>query len=118
MKYGFAGFGSHAIYQQKNNSHTNNMILSVFGPLEVKSVSTNESWTEISPNVPNTQRPYKLQLGKESYEAFQAQSPVQKDIKQLENGVAIEGKKVKVQAFLICDWEASDIFFWQWRSIL
>ena len=84
------------------------MILSVFCPLEVKSVSMNEFWIEISPNVPNTQRPYMLQLGKESYEAFQAQSPVQKDIKQLENGVEIEGKKVKVQAFFTCDRKASD----------
>ena len=111
MKYGFDGSGSHAIYQQKNNSHTNNMILSVFCPLEVNSEDRNESWTELSPNIPNTQRPYMLQLGKESHETFQVQSPAQKYIKQLEDGVDIEGKEVTVQAFLTCDRKASDIFF-------
>ena len=54
-KYGFDGSGSHAIYHQKNNSQTNNMILSVFCPLQVKSVDSNILWTELSPNAPNTQ---------------------------------------------------------------
>ena len=113
IKYGFDGSGSHAIYHQKNNSQTNNMILSVFAPLQLKSSNGDVLWTELSPNIPNTQRPYLLQLGKESYEAFKAQSPVQKDIKVLEDvGMEVyDDKHVKIDAKLMCDRKASDIFF-------
>ena len=55
IKYGIVGSGSHSIYHQKNNINTNNIILSIFCPLEVTSKNPDEVWTEPSPNTPNTQ---------------------------------------------------------------
>ena len=60
MKYGFDGSGSHAIYRQKDNVQTNNMILTVFCPLELTTNDGEKIWEEISPNVPQTQRPLML----------------------------------------------------------
>ena len=46
MKYGFDGSGSHAIYKQKNNAQTSNMILSVFCPINLTIGKEQKVWEE------------------------------------------------------------------------
>ena len=85
IKYGFDGSGSHSIYNQKNNVNTNNMILTVFCPLDIHD-QQKKVWEEVSPNIPQTQRPLMLQMGKEDREAIEVQGMFNSDIKMMKEG--------------------------------
>ena len=73
-KEGLDGSGRHAIYDQKGNVETHNMILWMWVPLEVSKdldqdqPSTSQSnviWTEGTPHSPDAARPILITLGKE-----------------------------------------------------
>ena len=71
VKYGFDGSGSHAIYRQLNNEKTNNIIMTMFCPLNITE-SGDLMWEQKSPNSPLTPRPLALQMGKESAESLRS----------------------------------------------
>ena len=60
-KFGFDGSGGHSIFNQVNNDETNNLILTVVCPLELKDNFGQVVWTEPSPNAPKSQRPLMIQ---------------------------------------------------------
>ena len=91
-KFGFDGSGGHSIFNQVNNDETNNLILTVVHPLELKGSSGNVVWTEPSPNSPKSQRPVMIQTGKESTESLQSLKLFNDDITQAEK----EGFVVKM----------------------
>ena len=47
-KFGFDGSGGHSIHHQTNNDETNNLIITVFCPLEIKDSDGMVVWTEFS----------------------------------------------------------------------
>ena len=66
-----------------SNEETNNLILAVFCPLELRDLHDNAIiWSQPSPNAPKTQRPVLLQTGKESTESIQSLSIFNNDIAQ------------------------------------
>ena len=91
-KFGFDGSGGHSIYNQVNNDETNNLILTVVCPLELKAKSDVVLWTEPSPNSPRSQRPLMIHTGKESAETLQSQKLFNNDITKVES----EGFVVKL----------------------
>ena len=96
LKYGFDGSGSHAIYNQKNNADTNNMILTVFCPLNMHE-EEKLVWEEECPNIANTQRPLILQMGKEERETLEAQGLLNEDIHSMTTqGFLVGEQKRKV----------------------
>ena len=100
LKYGFDGSGSHAIYNQKNNEETNNMILTVFCPLTLGIHDDSKLiWEEECPNVANTQRPLMLQMGKEGRDTLEVQGLFNHDISTM----ATEGFSVKNHNVLVND---------------
>lgn len=111
LKYGFDGSGSHAIYNQKNNADTNNMILTVFCALNIQS-GDSLVWEEDSPNIANTQRPLILQLGKEGRDTLEAQSLLNTDIQSMTNeGFSAGEQKVMVNdVHTMFDRKAADIY--------
>ena len=73
-KEGLDGSGRYAIYDQKGNVETHNMILWMWVPLEVSkdldqdqpsTCQSNVIWTECTPNSPDAARPVLITLGKE-----------------------------------------------------
>ena len=111
MKYGFDGSGSHAIYNQKDNADTNNMILTVFCPLNIKDDGDKLIWEEDSPNVAYTQRPLILQLGKEGRDTLEAQGLLNGDIKTMvEDGFPVKDKTVLVDVHTMFDRKAADLY--------
>ena len=71
IKFGFDGSGSHSIFNQINNVQSNNIILTMFCPITIESIDGTILWSQDSPNVPYSQRPLALQMGKESIENVQ-----------------------------------------------
>ena len=111
LKYGFDGSGSHAIYNQKDNVDSNNMILTVFSPLNIKAGRT-LVWEEDSPNAASTQRPLMLQLGKESRDTLEAQGLLNADIDTMtKDGFSVGGEKVMVNdVHTMFDRKAANIY--------
>ena len=110
MKYGFDGSRSHLIYRQKNNIKTNNMILTVFCPINI-SRSEEKIWEEKSPNLPQTQRPLMLQLGKENRDTIEVQKIFNEDIKTMETGFRIiSDTRFTGEVKNMYDRKASDIY--------
>ena len=66
IKFSFDGSGNHSIYNQINNFQTNNIIMTMFCPLSIKTDDESTVWSQDSPNDPFAQRPVCIQLGKES----------------------------------------------------
>ena len=85
IKYGFDGSGSHALFNQKNNVETNNIIMTMFCPLELKTEGRLTLWEQPSPNSPLTNHPVCLQMGKESEESLQSLKIFNNDISLLKN---------------------------------
>ena len=92
IKYGFDGSGSHAIYKQLKNANTNNIIMSMFCPLNISLESGALVWEQKSPNSALTHRPVALQMGKESVESLQSLAIFNEDQAKLKT----EGCKVVV----------------------
>ena len=94
IKFGFDGSGSHAIYKQRDNEQTNNIIMTMFCALDLLTDTGALAWVQPSPNSPSTQRPISLQLGKESWESLQSQKIFNKDIKALkEEGIVVKSSE-------------------------
>ena len=70
IKFGCDGSGSHAIYRQVNNAQTNNMVMTMFCPLKLKTDEGDVLWEQKTPNNPLTHRPLLLEMGKESVESI------------------------------------------------
>ena len=111
LKYGFDGSGNHAIYNQKNNEETNNMILTVFCPLGMYDDNT-LIWEEECPNVSNTQRPLMLQMGKEGRSTLEVQGLFNEDISSMNaNGFSAREHTVMVDdVHTMMDHKASDLY--------
>lgn len=111
LKYGFDGSGSHAIYNQKNNEETNNMILTVFCPLGMYD-DNKLIWEEECPNVSNTQRPLMLQMGKEGRSTLKVQGLFNEDISSMKaNGFSAREHSVMVDdVHTMMDRKASDLY--------
>ena len=92
IKFGFDGSGNHAIYRQLNNEKTNNIIMTMFCPLALKSESGEAKWSQKSPNSALTHRPLALQLGRESSKTLQSLTVFDEDINKMKS----VGCKVKV----------------------
>ena len=91
IKFGFDGSGSHSIYNQPDNEQTNNIIMTMFCPLDIQNDAGVSAWTQPSPNSPFTQRPVCLQLGKESEELLQSLKIFNPDIATMkEEGIVVE----------------------------
>lgn len=84
MKFGFDGSGSHAIYNQKNNEQTNNMIMTMFCPLRLTDSSNNIIFQQPLPNSTLSQRVLCLQMGKESLDSLQSLQMYNPEIHALE----------------------------------
>ena len=111
IKYGFDGSGSHAIYNQKNNAETNNMVLSMFCPLDIKVQNGEVVWEEPAPNSPLSQRPLILQMGKESHENLEAQAIFNEDIRIMtDDGFAVNNKTLKADMHMMFDRKAADSY--------
>ena len=91
-KFGFDGSGGHSIFNQINNDETNNLILTVVCPLELKDKHGKVVWTEPSPNSSRSQRPLMIHTGKESHETLHSLELFNNDISKVEN----EGFVVKM----------------------
>ena len=90
-KFGFDGSGGHSIFNQINNDETNNLILTVVCPLELKDQHGEVVWTEPSPNSPRSQRPIMIHTGKESSETLQSLKLFNNDIFKVESeGFVVE----------------------------
>ena len=70
IKLGFDG--SHSIFNQQKNEQTNNIIMTMVCPLEMKTEAGSSVWVQPSPNSPYPQRSVCLQMGKESQESLQS----------------------------------------------
>ena len=110
LKYGFDGSGSHNIFNQKGNAETSNILLSTFCPLSLEHNNTN-LWKETTPNSATAQKPYCLQMGKESVDQYHAQDPFQDELLKMEQGIDVNKKTVTVKAHLSCDRKASEMVF-------
>ena len=84
-KFGFDGSGGHSIFNQVNNDETNNLILTIVCPLELKDLHGKTVWTEPSPNSPRSQRPLMIHTGKESTETLQSLQLFNNDISKVES---------------------------------
>ena len=73
-KFGFDGSGGHAIFNQQKNEQTNNLILSMFCPLELKTDDSVNVWIQSMPDTPKMQRSLMIQTGKETAESLQSQA--------------------------------------------
>lgn len=117
IKFGFDGSGSHAIYHQVNNEKTNNIIMTMFCPLNISSESGSILWEQKSPNNPLTHRPLALQMGKESSDSLKSLEIFNNDILTLNNtGCNIidnDGQeivlKVKIQSHMM-DMKATHLY--------
>lgn len=115
-KFGFDGSGGHSIFNQINNDETNNLILTVVCPLELKDQQGNVVWTEPSPNSPRSQRPIMILTGKESSETLQALQLFNNDISKVASeGFVVEmpEKAVNVKAINVSyclDRKASNLY--------
>ena len=85
IKFGFDGSGSHSVFNQVNNIQSNNIVLTMFCPLEIQDANKNTLWHHNSPNDPNSQRPLAIQMGKESSENLQTLSIFNDGLDFLEN---------------------------------
>ena len=56
IKYGLDGSGGHRIFKRRNNMTTNNIIMTMFCPLEIQASDGNVVWKEDCPNAPHSQR--------------------------------------------------------------
>ena len=88
MKYGFDGSGSHHIYNQKGNVETNNMLDSKFCLLSLKE-DNKIVWQESTPNSVTAQKPYCLQMRKESIKQYHVQDRFQTSILKMEEGIMV-----------------------------
>ena len=106
-KEGLDGSGRHAIYDQKGNVETHNMILWVWVPLEVSkdldqdqpSTSTSQSnviRTEGTPNSPDAARLILITLGKDSDLLNKIVPPVDGEIELLHKSGVIVDENGKV----------------------
>ena len=84
-KFGFDGSGGHSIFNQKNNDSSNNLILTVMCPLELKDSTGKVIWTESAPNSHRSQRPLLIRTGKESVESLGSLKIFNNDINKAEN---------------------------------
>ena len=89
IQFGFDGSGNYAIYQKINNEKTNNIIMTMFCPLALKSEA---KWSQQSPSSDLTHCPLALQLGRESSKSLQSLTLFDDDISKLKSF----GYKVKV----------------------
>ena len=64
----------------------------------------------MSPNIPQTQRPLMIQLGKETRDNIAVQGMFNADIKAMEDGFNVNGKVVKVEVHNMYDKKASDTY--------
>ena len=117
IKFGFDGSGGHALYNQKNNVNTNNLILAMFCPLLIRDGEDNVIWEQKTPNAATAQRPLMLQKGKESLESLQSVSVFNRDIETLSkegivvvcnDDVAID-MTVSISSYMM-DRKAADIY--------
>ena len=104
-KEGLDGYGRHAIYDQKGNVETHNMILWMRVPIDVSKdhqeqtcTSSSESsvvWREGATNSPDAARPILITMGKEDKDLLGViVPPVDAEIEELhKNGVVIEDKE-------------------------
>ena len=91
IKYGCDGSGSHAIYRQLNNAKTNNMVMTMFCPLKLKSDKGDVLWEQKSPNNLLTHHPLLLEMGKESRESISSLAMFNDEQTQLKtNGCLIK----------------------------
>ena len=115
-KFGFDGSGGHAIFTQKKNEQTNNLILSMFCPLELKTDNGDAVWIQHLPNTPKTQRALMIQTGKENVNSLQSQALFNDDIRAAqENGfiLNLNSRQIKVKATCasyMMDRKASDLY--------
>ena len=116
IKFGFDGSGSHFIFHQKNSAQTNNIIMSMFCPLEMKTEAGSSLWVQPSPNSLYTHWPVSLQMGKESEESLQSLKLFNDDISKMKNDCITVKKgddsyKVKVKKILhMMDMKAANLY--------
>ena len=90
IKFGLDGSGRHNIYRQLNNVETNNLILYMFCPLEIRSANGCLVWEQEKPNSAQTQRALAIQLGKESKESLRSIHVFNEAITALKNAFRVE----------------------------
>ena len=116
IKFGFDGSGSHAIYRQRENTKTNNIIMTMFCPLSINTDSGEVKWTQKSPNSALTHRPLALQLGKESAETLQSLQIFDDEINKMKDegfstivGEKLVSVKVNVSSHMM-DMKAANLY--------
>ena len=105
IKFGFDGSGSHAIYNQKKNADTNNIIMTMFCPLKLTDSSNNVVFQQPLPNSTLSQRILCLQMGKESVDSLKSLQMYNDEIRDMDkDGIQIQvaGKQsVTVQTVVV-----------------
>ena len=115
-KFGFDGSGGHAIFSQQKNEQTNNLILSMFCPLQLKKENGEIVWIQSMPNTPKTQRALMIQTGKESSETLQSLTLYNDDMstaKDMGFTICLNSEKIAVKASCasyMMDRKASNIY--------
>ena len=97
VKFGFDGSGNHSIYNQRNTSATNNIIMSMLCPLKATDNENNEIYVQPLPNSTLSQRPLCLQMGKESVDNLRSLDMYNAEISSLEN----EGTQLETDSKVI-----------------
>ena len=113
LKAGLDGSGNHKIFNQMSSTDTNNMILTVFAPLNIQNTQTNEIiWSCENPNSANVHRPLILQTGKETQDNLMTCRELSEKMRQLEaTGLCPPGqeKTVEINITMSCfDRKAAD----------